>query len=132
MLQTINVRTQKRTELVDITAEVAEAVERTDVQSGLCHLFLPHTTAALVINENADPSVAIDITESLDRLIPWDFDYRHQEGNAAAHIKSSLLGNSLTVFVEDGKLLLGKWQGVFLCEFDGGRARKVVVKVVEG
>jgi len=101
------------------------------VGEGICHLFIPHTTAAVTINENADPSVTRDILMMLNKLIPSEDDYRHLEGNSPAHIKSSLLGCSETVFVESGKLVLGTWQGIFFCEFDGPRSRKVYVKVVK-
>jgi secondary thiamine-phosphate synthase enzyme len=118
--------------MVDITQEIARTVRDSKVKNGVCHIFVPHTTAAVTINENADPDVKEDILKELNKVIPFDDNYSHTEGNAAAHIKSSLIGVSETVFVEEGNLVLGTWQGICFCEFDGPRRRKVVVKVVEG
>jgi len=123
------VRTGSRTELVDITADVREVVRKSGVASGLCLVFCPHTTAGLTINENADPDVVRDIIKETGKLVPADDGYRHSEGNSDAHIKSSLFGPSLQFIVEGGDLLLGTWQGVYFCEFDGPRSRKVYVKV---
>jgi secondary thiamine-phosphate synthase enzyme len=130
MLETINVATAARAQLLDITREVREALLRLGAGEGLCHVFVPHTTAGITINENADPSVQRDILVYLDRLVPWQSDYAHSEGNSAAHIKASLLGSSVTVPVERGRLALGTWQGIYLAEFDGPRHRRVVVKLV--
>lgn len=127
----LEVSTRERTQLVDITGEVEQIVSRSGVREGTCRLYVPHTTAGLTINENADPTVAADILMMLNRIIPFDGGYRHSEGNSAAHIKSSLAGVSLSLFVSGGRLLLGTWQGIYLCEFDGPRRRKVLVKVVE-
>lgn len=132
MIQTLQVRSSKRTELIDITRQVMEAVQKTGVKEGLCILYVPHTTAAITINENADPSVPRDILMEINKLIPFEDHYQHTEGNSAAHIKSSLIGCSRTLFIESGKALLGTWQGVFFCEFDGPRNRQVYVKVIEG
>jgi secondary thiamine-phosphate synthase enzyme len=131
MIQTIQVMSSRRTDFIDITHSVQEVIQKSGVGEGICHLFIPHTTAAVTINENADPSVTRDILMMLNKLIPSEDDYRHLEGNSPAHIKSSLLGCSETVLVESGKLVLGTWQGIFFCEFDGPRSRKVYVKVVK-
>jgi secondary thiamine-phosphate synthase enzyme len=130
-MQEITVRTSKREELVDITEQVQSIVAQTGVREGVCWLFVPHTTAAITINENADPSVRVDILEHLRRLVPATEHYRHTEGNADAHIKAVLVGNSLWVPIVNGQLRLGTWQGIFLCEFDGPRTRKVWVEVTE-
>ena len=127
MQQTISVNTSGRSQLLDITAEVEQALRRLQAGDGICHLFVAHTTAGITINENADPSVRRDIVAYLDRLVPWQGDYAHSEGNAAAHIKASLLGSSVTVPVQDGRLVLGTWQGIYLAEFDGPRRRQIVV-----
>ena len=115
--------------MVDITEDVRKAVRESRVASGLCFVFVPHTTAAVTINENADPDVPRDILAELDKVIPLHDNYRHMEGNAAAHIKASLVGASEQIFVEKGELVLGTWQSVFLCEFDGPRTRRVLIKV---
>jgi len=132
MVKEISVSTRSRTSLVDITAQVRKAVRESKVESGVCHICVPHTTAAVTINENADPSVKSDILKELEKVVPFDDNYSHLEGNAAAHIKSSLVGASEAVLVEDGDLRLGTWQGVCFCEFDGPRNRRVLVKVVAG
>jgi secondary thiamine-phosphate synthase enzyme len=111
--------------MLDITAEVRRAIAESGIGEGICHLFIPHTTAGITINEGADPSVRQDILSKLDRLIPQEEGYRHAEGNAAAHIKASLVGSSATAFVHGGRISLGTWQSVFLCEFDGPRQREV-------
>ena len=125
----LSIRTRSRTEWVDITAAVQKVVRESKVESGLLTLFVPHTTAAVAINENADPSVQQDILADLNRLIPFNGPYQHMEGNSAAHIKSSLVGPSQTIFIEEGRLVLGTWQGIYFCEFDGPRARKIWVKI---
>lgn len=130
MIQTFQVKSSRRTDFIDITHSVQEVIQKSGVGEGVCHIFIPHTTAAVTINENADPSVTQDIMMILNKLIPSVGDYRHLEGNSPAHIRSSLMGCSETVFVESGKLVLGTWQGIFFCEFDGPRSRKVYVKVV--
>jgi secondary thiamine-phosphate synthase enzyme len=131
MIQTVQVKSSRRTDFIDITHSVREVTRKSGVSEGICLIFVPHTTAAVTINENADPSVTRDILIMLNKLIPSEDDYRHLEGNSPAHIKSSLLGCSETVLVESGKLVLGTWQGIFFCEFDGPRSRKVYVKVVK-
>ena len=121
------VRTDTRCEMIDITDKVATLVRESGLRDGICHVFVPHTTAAVTINENADPDVPRDILDSLDRVVPLSNRYRHAEGNAAAHVKASLLGASQTVFVENSRLVLGTWQSLFFCEFDGPRTREVLV-----
>ena len=129
-MQTFQLRTSTQTEFVDITRSVQEAVKKTGVEDGICIIFIPHTTAGVTINENADPSVIQDIIMELNKIVPLKDPYRHMEGNSPAHIKVSLVGCSQIVFVESRKLLLGTWQGIFFCEFDGPRSRKVFVKVM--
>ncbi len=126
----LKVRTHQRECLEDITGQVREAVRRSGVQEGLCHLYVPHTTAGIVINENADPDVPRDILERLEALVPRDVHYRHFEGNADAHIKATLVGQWALVPVAAGDLALGRWQGIFLAEFDGPRERTVTVTVL--
>jgi secondary thiamine-phosphate synthase enzyme len=129
MPTTLEVCTGTRTEFVDLTARVQQVVADSGVAEGLCHVFVPHTTAAVTINENADPSVKADILMVLNKIISDREPYRHAEGNSPAHIKASLVGPQLTVLVSRGHLLLGTWQGIFFCEFDGPRTRRVHVKV---
>jgi len=128
MFLTISINTRDRSEMVDITSKVQEELKRSGLKDGVCFLFVPHTTAGITINEHADPSVVADIQATLNKLVPWEASYRHLEGNSAAHIKSSLIGNSVIVLVESGRLRLGTWQGIFFCEFDGPRSRKVYIK----
>jgi secondary thiamine-phosphate synthase enzyme len=128
--QELTVRTHSRIELVDITAQIQKFIRDSKVQSGLLVLFAPHTTAAITVNENADPSVQRDILGELNRLIPLTGSYQHAEGNSAAHIKSTLIGPSQTFLIEGGQPVLGTWQGIFFCEFDGPRTRKVWVKII--
>ena len=129
-MQTLSVKTDRRTQLVDVTAEVQKAVSASNVAYGICYLYVPHTTAAITINECADPDVARDVEGVLDRLIPATGPYRHSEGNSDSHVKAILVGTSQSIFVHGGKLALGRWQGVFFCEFDGPRDRKLEVKLV--
>ena len=129
-MQTLLVKTDRRTQLLDVTAQVQNAVSTSEVSQGICYLYVPHTTAGIAINECADPDVARDIEGALDRLVPTTGPYRHSEGNSDSHIKSVLVGASQTVFVENGKLALGRWQGIFFCEFDGPRERRLQVKIV--
>jgi len=129
-MQTLRVRTDRRTQLVDVTAEVQQAVVASGVGSGICYLYVPHTTAAITVNERADPDVARDVEGGLDRLIPATWPFRHSEGNSDSHVKAVLVGTSQMVLVTGGKLVLGRWQGVFFCEFDGPRDRQLHVKVV--
>jgi len=132
MMQQIPVRTSSRTELIDITSEVSSLVRKSGVSRGICCVYVPHTTAAVTINENADPSVPRDILMEINKRIPFEDGYSHTEGNSAAHIKSSLVGCSEIVPIEGGSLALGTWQGIFFCEFDGPRSRRVLCKIVEG
>jgi secondary thiamine-phosphate synthase enzyme len=124
------VQSRLQVEMIDITGRIKSCLKETQMRNGICHVFVPHTTAAVTINENADPDVPGDILKTLDTLIPMDGPYRHAEGNSAAHIKASLFGTSQTVFVENGELVLGTWQSVFFCEFDGPRMRTVLVEFV--
>ncbi|ROR03292.1 secondary thiamine-phosphate synthase enzyme YjbQ [Desulfosoma caldarium] len=121
------VKTSARSDAVDVTALVAEKVRESGIEDGICCVYVPHTTAGVTINEGADPAVMEDVLRTLDRLIPWKADYKHMEGNAAAHIKTTLTGSSVTVLVERGRLLLGTWQRIFLCDYDGPRTRTVQV-----
>jgi len=130
MIQTIEVRTTSKTELLDITHAVEEAIRKVGVEEGVCFLFVPHTTAAITVNEHADPSVAADLLSELEKIVPAQGRYRHLEGNAPAHVKASLIGPSETVLIRDKRLLLGTWQGVFFCEFDGPRRRQVHIQIV--
>jgi secondary thiamine-phosphate synthase enzyme len=132
MLRTLDVRTGGKTEFIDLTSRVQAIVGESGVREGLCHIFVPHTTAGVTINENADPSVKADILMVLNKIISDREPYRHAEGNSPAHIKASLIGPQLTVLVSEGRLLLGTWQGIFFCEFDGPRSRRVHVKVTMG
>jgi secondary thiamine-phosphate synthase enzyme len=126
----LRVKTARRTELLDITRDVQRAIHDARVQEGICHLFVPHTTAGITINENADPDVPHDIETAMDRLVPKSEHYKHVEGNADAHIKSTLTGVSLSVEIERGELQLGRWQGIFFCEYDGPRCREVRLRIV--
>jgi secondary thiamine-phosphate synthase enzyme len=125
-------RTDAQCEMIDVTDRVAALVRESGMQDGTCHVFVPHTTAAITINENADPDVPRDILASLDRIIPFSDHYRHAEGNAAAHVKASIFGASQMVFIENGRLVLGTWQSLFFCEFDGPRTRQVLVRLTAG
>jgi secondary thiamine-phosphate synthase enzyme len=125
------VKTRSQTELIDITLEIEELVRNSGVDNGFCMLYVPHTTAAVTINESADPSVKADILMILNSIIPWNAAYRHLEGNSPAHIKSSIIGPSELVAIENSRLVLGTWQGIFFCEFDGPRTRKIHVKFIK-
>ena len=131
-MKELAVSTSKRSEFVEITDSVQRAVGESGLQEGVCTVFVPHTTAGITINENADPDVAADMIYALDQAVPWSSPhYRHSEDNTAAHVKSSLVGHSVQVLVRAGKLQFGTWQGIFLCEFDGPRSRKVWVTVLK-
>jgi secondary thiamine-phosphate synthase enzyme len=132
MMKEISVKTSSRVELIDITHLVEKVVSESKIKSGLCIVYVPHTTAAVTINENADPSVRRDIIAELNKIVPLDDNYSHLEGNAAAHIKASIIGSSETILVNGGSLVLGTWQGIYFCEFDGPRNRKVIIKIIEG
>ncbi len=128
-METFTVSTGRKCALIDITATVAETVTQSGIRDGIVVVFVPHTTAGVTINENADPSVKSDILAHLDDAVPQSSQYTHMEGNSPAHIKASMMGSSVTLIVQDGALVLGVWQGIYLCEFDGPRTRKVYVEV---
>ena len=128
----LTVKTRSRTELIDITSDVSQLVRKSGTETGLCLLYVPHTTAAVTINESADPSVKSDILMILNQVVPWEARYRHMEGNSPAHVKSTVVGASEMVAVENGSLVLGTWQGIFFCEFDGPRNRKIHVRFLKG
>lgn len=130
MIYKVDIKTNSRVEFQDITAKVREAVGESGVKSGICYVFMPHTTAGVMVNEHADPDVVEDIASQMDIMAPLHNNYRHLEGNSAAHIKASLIGDSETLFIEEGKLVLGTWQGIFFGEFDGPRNRKILIKIV--
>ncbi len=131
MVEYINIKSLSKEQFIDITRLVQGVIERVGLKDGLCVVYVPHTTAGIIINEDADPDVIGDIERHLDKLVPKFGDYRHIEGNSQAHIKSSLVGHSVAIPVESGKLLLGRWQGIFFCEFDGPRSRQVIVKLIK-
>ena len=128
----LKVKTQAKTELIDITSKINQLVQQSGIGKGICMLYVPHTTAAVTINESADPSVKSDILMILNQIVPWEANYRHMEGNSPAHVKSTLVGASELVAIENRSLVLGTWQGIFFCEFDGPRTRKVHVRILEG
>ena len=128
--RTLTIRTSRRTELKDVTDEIEAVVRDSGCSNGLCHLYVPHTTAGVLINEGDDPAVARDIESTLDRLVPRSPSYTHAEGNADSHIKTALVGSSETVWIENGRLMLGRWQAIFFAEFDGPRSRELRVKIV--
>jgi secondary thiamine-phosphate synthase enzyme len=130
MFNQIEVRTPSHSCMIDITEQVERLVTKSGVEEGVCCVFVPHTTAGVTINENADPTVRSDILKELDKIVPWNDAYDHSEGNAAAHIKASMMGASQSVFVSRGRLDLGTWQGIYLMEFDGPRTRRVWVRVI--
>lgn len=130
MLKQFSVRTSNRCEMIDITGQIRSILKESGYQSGTCQVYVPHTTAGVTINENADPDVPRDILATLERLVPLHGNYRHSEGNSDAHMKASLMGSSQTVFFENGNLTLGTWQSLFFCEFDGPRTRSVFIKLI--
>ena len=132
MITRVAVKTGSRVEFRDVTPAVREAVAASGVKSGVCHVLVPHTTAGVTVNEHADPSVVEDMKAQLDVMVPQHGGYRHAEGNSPAHIKASLMGSAATLLVEGGEIVLGTWQGVFFCEFDGPRSRRMLVKVTAG
>ena len=125
------VKTRERTELIDVTSEISQLVQKSGIDQGLCMVYVPHTTAAVTINESADPSVKSDMLMVLNQIVPWEANYRHLEGNSQAHVKSTLVGPSQLIAIEKGRLVLGTWQGIFFCEFDGPRNRKLHVRIME-
>ncbi len=130
MINKVDIKTHSRVEFQDITRTVRDIVGESGVRSGVCYIFVPHTTAGVTVNEHADPSVVEDIIEQLDKMVPQHGNYRHLEGNSPAHIKASLMGDSEVLFIEDGQIVLGTWQGIFFCEFDGPRNRRLLLKIV--
>jgi len=130
MPKTLNVKSKSKTEFIDITEDIRELIKESGVQQGMCYIYVPHTTAGVTINEGADSAVKRDIIAALNRLVPFEGDYNHMEGNSAAHIKATLVGAAQMVLIEEGKLLLGTWQSIYFCEFDGPRHRRVLVKIV--
>ena len=131
MIKKINIKTKSRNELVDITSDIQAVIDESGIKNGVCYVYVPHTTAGVTINEGADPSVARDIQNTLSKLIPHSGYYLHTEGNSDAHIKSTIAGSSQVIIIDEGKLLLGTWQSVFFCEFDGPRHRRVTVKIMK-
>ena len=127
----LNISTSKHTQMIEITELIQKAVTESGVKDGICTVFIPHTTAAVTINENADPDVVRDFTMEINKIVPWEDGYRHMEGNAAAHLKASMIGFSEQIIIEDGRLVLGTWQGIWFCEYDGPRSRKIYVKIME-
>lgn len=132
MFEILDIHTSRRIEFIDITNKIQKIVSDSNVKDGVCVVYVPHTTCSLTINEHADPSVVNDIINKVAKLIPEKDNYTHLEGNSDAHIKASLFGNSISLIINNSKLLLGTWQGIFLCEFDGPRKRNVFVKILEG
>jgi len=130
-MKILEIKTNKKIEFIDITNHIDKILKEENIKNGICYLYIPHTTAGITINENADPSVKEDIIDMLNKIVPENLNYKHLEGNSPAHIKSSLIGHSEIVFIENGKLALGTWQGIFLCEFDGPRRRKILIKIIE-
>ncbi|MDT8421315.1 MAG: secondary thiamine-phosphate synthase enzyme YjbQ [Desulfuromonadales bacterium] len=132
MIRELNVASRSQTEFIEVTGQISRVIAESGIDQGLAVLFVPHTTAAVTINENADPDVASDMIKGLNRLIPLQDNYQHQEGNSAAHIKSSLIGCSETILIQSGAPLLGTWQGIYFCEFDGPRQRKLQIRLIPG
>jgi secondary thiamine-phosphate synthase enzyme len=126
----LTIKSKSQTELIDVTHRVQQQVTDSDMEKGLCMVFVPHTTAAVTINESADPAVPRDILMVLNKIVPWEDAYRHMEGNSPAHLKTSIIGSSETIAVENSRLVLGTWQGIFFCEFDGPRTRKLDVRLI--
>ncbi len=130
-MKTLSVKTSSREEFIDITEEVEKAVRESGIKNGVCYLYVPHTTAGITINEGADPSVKKDIINTLKKIAPYNVGYLHMEGNADSHIKTTLVGSSVNIFIENGNLILGQWQSIFFCEFDGPRTRKIYLKILK-
>jgi len=130
MMETLQVKTPSRSAAIDITDLISRKVRESGIKSGLCLLHVPHTTAGIIVNEGADPAVMEDVLSALEKMVPWRASYSHSEGNAAAHIKAIMTGGRTSLIVADGRLVLGTWERVFLCEFDGPRTRKVLIKIM--
>ena len=129
MLIKLNITTSKHTEMIEVTDIIQKAITESGVKDGMCTVFIPHTTAAVTINENADPDVVRDFTMEINKIVPWEDGYRHMEGNAAAHLKASMIGFSEQIIIDNGSLVLGTWQGIWFCEYDGPRSRKMYLKI---
>ena len=130
MLETLQVRTPKRSTAVDVTDLISRKVQESGVKSGFCLVHVPHTTAAIMVNEGADPAVMDDVINALDKLVPWGAGYQHSEGNSAAHIKAILVGGRTFLIIDEGRIMLGTWERIFLCEFDGPRTRNIHIKII--
>ncbi len=128
MLKEFSIRTNQQVEFLKLTSQVQKLLDESGIQEGICQVYVPHTTAGITINEGADPDVVRDMTMELNKIVPFEDGYRHAEGNSAAHIKASMMGPSVAVIIENGKLVLGTWQAIFFCEFDGPRTRRVLVR----
>lgn len=131
MIYKLNLKTHSKEEFQDITDRVNDVINQSGIENGMCIVYVPHTTAAVTINEHADPDVVADIIARLDTMAPYEANYRHSEGNSAAHIKAALIGTSSAIIVQSGELALGTWQGIFFCEFDGPRNRDIMIKILE-
>jgi len=131
MIKKLEIKTNSRSEIIDITDKIQKIISDSKIKSGICIIYVPHTTAGITVNENYDPSVRTDILDYLEKIAPPSARYKHTEGNADSHIKTSVVGSSATLVIEDGKILLGNWQGIMFCEFDGPRTRKLVIKLLE-
>ncbi len=133
MLKQLSIKTKRRDEMIDITSKVESYIKEQRIHTGVIYVYCPHTTAGITINENADPDVKHDMLMRLDEVYPWTHEkYRHAEGNSASHLKASTVGSSQPIVIENGELILGTWQGIYFCEFDGPRTRKCILKVIEG
>ena len=132
MIRKLEIKTNSRSEIIDITDKIQKVITDSKIKSGICIIYVPHTTAGITVNENYDPSVRTDILDYLEKIAPPAARYKHTEGNADSHIKTSVVGSSATLVIEDGKILLGSWQGIMFCEFDGPRSRKLVIKILVG
>ena len=130
-MKSFSVRTRQHTQFLDITREIQSSLSDLGIQNGIAVVFVPHTTAGVTINENADPDVVADIADAMEKAVPWQAAYKHTEGNAAAHVKAGMMGSSVQIIVESGRLQLGTWQGVYFCEFDGPRSRNVWIQAIE-
>lgn len=131
MVKELSIITNKNVEMQDVTSKIRSLIKESGIKEGICTVFIPHTTAGVTINENADPEVVRDFTMEINKIVPFEDNYKHMEGNSAAHIKASIMGASETIIVHNGELLLGIWQGIYFCEYDGPRTRKMVVKICE-
>ncbi len=131
-IKTFTVQTRTTVQFINIDRQIEQIIAESGIESGICVVFVPHTTAGVTINENADPDVVRDMTMEMNKIVPFNDGYHHMEGNSAAHIKSSLFSPSLTIIIENGRMVMGTWQSIYFCEFDGARTRKVIVKLIKG